>query len=192
MWLQNILSFIKTFFTDRKWEKIRAVLWFCLITVFIHIIWKFWELKLHYFPVGEFMANAADFFNTLVFNESTWVITHILNIKITTAGNSIFCSNGAGLTLIGSCSGIKQIMQFAILMLVFPGPWKHKLWFIPLGMVIVHFTNVLRVVLLTIVADNWPTQIMYAHDNWLRIMFYVVIFILWLIWVEKISLNKNK
>jgi exosortase/archaeosortase family protein len=190
--MYKILNIIKRFFTEPKWENVRAVFWFCLITVIIHIIWKIWELKLHYFPVSIWMAAAADFFNSLVFNQSTWVVTHILHIKLTTIGTTLTCENGAGITLVGSCSGIKQIMQFAILMLVFPGPWKHKSWFIPLGMIIVHFTNVLRVILLTIIAEHWPSQIMYAHDNWLRFMFYVMIFILWLIWVEKISSNKQK
>jgi exosortase/archaeosortase family protein len=190
--MQKILPLIRKFLADPKWEKIRAVLWFCLITIVIHIIWKFWELKLNYFPVRTLMVVTADFFNGMVFNQSTWVVTHILHIKLTTIGTILVCENGAGLSIVGSCSGIKQIMQFAILMLVFPGPWKHKSWFIPLGMIIVHFTNVLRIILLTIVADNWPTKINYAHDNWLRFMFYVVIFILWMIWVEKISFNKDK
>ena len=189
--MNKILNVLKQFFTEPKWEKIRAIFWFCLITVIIHIIWKVWELKLHYFPIGTLMTMAADFFNGVVFSQSTWVTIHILKIKLTTIGTSLICENGYSLTVVGSCSGIKQIMQFVLLMLIFPGPWKHKSWFIPLGMIIVHFTNVLRITLLTVVASKWPSQINYAHDNWLRIMFYVVIFILWLIWVEKISLSKN-
>jgi hypothetical protein len=45
---------------------------------------------------------------------------------------------------------------------------------------------------LAIVADNWPDKIHTAHDNYLRIMFYVVIFGLWLLWVEKIAVKKEK
>jgi exosortase/archaeosortase family protein len=135
------------------------------------------------------MLIGSDFFVDQVYKQSTWVITHVLNIKIAENNNAFFCQNGAGLILNDSCSGIKQIMQFAILMLIFPGPWKHKAWFIPLGMFIVHLTNVLRIILLAVVAEHSPANIKYAHDNWLRIMFYVVIFGLWLIWVEKIAVK---
>ena len=189
--IKRLVDFIRVFFTDSRWEKVRGVFWFCLITVLIHVIWRFWVIQLHTFPLYNWMKAGSDFFIDKLYNQSTWVITHILNIRITQDNNAFFCQNGSGLILNDSCSGIKQIMQFAILMLVFPGPWKHKAWFIPLGMFIVHLTNVLRIVLLTVVAEYSPANIKYAHDNWLRIMFYVVIFTLWLIWVEKIAGKKG-
>ena len=189
--IKNLIDNIKIFFTDPRWEKVRGVFWFCLITVVIHFTWRFWTIHLHSFPLYNWMLIGSDFFVDQVYKQSTWVITHILNIKIIENNNAFFCQNGAGLILNDSCSGIKQIMQFAILMLIFPGPWKHKAWFIPLGMFIVHLTNVLRIILLAVVAEHSPANIKYAHDNWLRIMFYVVIFALWLIWVEKIAVKEK-
>jgi exosortase/archaeosortase family protein len=190
--IKSLIDNIKIFFTDPRWEKVRGVFWFCLITVVIHFSWRFWVNHLNAWPLYSFMAWGSDFFITEIFSQSTWVITHILRIPITEHNTAFYCQNGSGLILNDSCSGIKQIMQFALLMLIFPGPWKHKAWFIPLGMIIVHFTNVLRIVLLTVVAEHWPAHIKYAHDNWLRIMFYVVIFIMWMIWVEKIAVKKAK
>jgi len=188
---KTLIENIRIFFTDPRWEKVRGVFWFCLITVLIHVLWRFWVIQLHSFPLYNWMLAGSDFFIDQVYKQSTWVITNILHIKITEVNNAFFCQNGAGLLLNDSCSGIKQIMQFAILMLVFPGPWKHKAWFIPLGMFIVHLTNDLRIILLTVVAEYSPANVKYAHDNWLRIMFYVVIFALWLLWVEKIAVKKK-
>jgi exosortase/archaeosortase family protein len=188
--IKNLIANLKIFFTDPRWEKVRGVFWFCLITILIHVSWRFWVINLHSFPLLNWMKTASDFFLVILYNQSTWVVTNILNIRITEVNNAFFCENGAGLVLNESCSGIKQILQFALLMLIFPGPWKHKAWFIPLGMVVVHFTNVLRIVILTVVAEHWPTNIQYMHDNWVRIMFYVVIFAMWLIWVEKIDDKK--
>jgi exosortase/archaeosortase family protein len=136
------------------------------------------------------MKIASAFFINVLYEQSTWVVTHILNIKITEIKNGYYCENGAGLVINEGCSGIKQILQFAVLMLIFPGPWKHKAWFIPLGMFIVHLTNVLRIVLITIVIEHWPANFQTAHDTYLRVMFYVVIFALWLFWVEKIAVRK--
>jgi exosortase/archaeosortase family protein len=179
------------FLHDPKWEKIRAVLWFCLITVIIHFAWRFWVNSLNYFPVKNFMSQLSGFFTVLVFDQSTWFITHIFNMKISISENVFSCPSNYSIAINESCSGIKQILQFALLLMIIPGPWKKKLWYIPLGMVIVHFTNILRISLLSVVANNWPAKMQYYHDNWLRILFYVVIFLLWLIWVEWIG-SKNK
>jgi exosortase/archaeosortase family protein len=183
--------FIKEFLTEDRWKKVRGILWFCLITILIHLSWKIWELKLHYFPIANLMKSLAIIFNTMVFDQSSWVLIHLLKIKLAIFSTTMYCDNGAGVSLVGSCSGIKQIMQFALLMIIFPGTWKKKAWYIPLGMIIVHLTNVLRIICLGVIANNWPDKIQYAHDNWLRIMFYVVIFGLWVLWVEKIDVKKT-
>ena len=188
--IKTLIDNIKLFFTDPRWEKVRGVFWFCLITVVIHVIWRFWANNLHSFPIYTGMKIVSAFFINVLYEQSTWVVTHILNIKITEIKNGYYCENGAGLVINESCSGIKQIIQFAILMLIFPGPWKHKAWFIPLGMFIVHLTNVLRIVLITIIVDHWPANFQIAHDTYLRVMFYIVIFGLWLLWVEKIAVKK--
>jgi exosortase/archaeosortase family protein len=187
---KTIVENIRIFFTDERWEKVRAVFWFCLITIVIHFGWRFWAIQLHSWPLYHLMLKWSDVFVDMVYKQSTWFISHVLHIPITKYGYVFMCQNGFGLEINDSCSGIKQIMQFVILMLVFPGPWKHKTWFIPLGVVIVHLTNVLRIIILAVVAANSPGNIKSTHDSYMRIMFYVVIFALWLLWVEKISVKK--
>jgi exosortase/archaeosortase family protein len=190
--IKKLTDFIKMFFTDPRWEKIRAVFWFCLITVLIHISWRFWVIHLHYFPVRGGMIIISDFLVNQLYDQSLWVVQNIMGIQVKSIANAIYCENGAGIAVVESCSGVKQILQFALLMLIIPGPWKHKLWYIPLGMFIVHLTNILRISLLVVVAKHSPANIEYYHDNWLRIMFYVVIFLLWLLWVEKIAGRKTQ
>ena len=48
----------------------------------------------------------------------------------------------------------------------------------------VHFTNILRVVLLSLVSVYNPGRWHFAHDTILRVMFYVVIFAMWVVWVN--------
>ena len=188
--IKNLIENIKIFFTDTRWEKIRAVFWFCVITIAIHVLWRFWAIYLDYFPIKGGMVAISEFLVNQVYDQSLWVVKNIFRIRVEAIANAMYCENGAGIMVVESCSGVKQIMQFAILMLIFPGPWRHKSWYIPLGIIIVHLTNILRISLLVVVAKHSPENIEYAHDNWLRIMFYVVIFILWLIWVEKIAYHK--
>jgi exosortase/archaeosortase family protein len=90
-----------------------------------------------------------------------------------------------------SCSGLKPILQFILLMILYPGPWKKKLWFIPMGVVIVHLTNLFRIIGLSVVIVTEPQYWHFSHDNLFRPFFYVIIFLLWVWWVEKLIVSKK-
>ena len=180
------LQWLVKFWRDPKHRQIRGVFWFVVITLVIHYSYRFWAQDLHYYPIQAWMASLRDFMTQMVYKQSTWVDYHILGLNLEKEGMTMFFSNGAGITINGSCSGDKQILQLALLLLVYPGKWKYKLWFIPLGMVIVHATNILRIVLLSLVAIWRPEWMESAHDTVLRGMFYVVIFGVW-VWFVKLS-----
>jgi exosortase/archaeosortase family protein len=188
---KTTLQSLKSFFVEPQWEKVRGVFWFCLITLIFHILWRIWANTLHFFPIQPFISSIRNFLVHQLFNQSTYILNNILNITIYTEPNVIITKNGIRLLLGESAAGLKQMCQFAILILFFSGQWKHKAWFIPVGIIILHLTNIFRIVCLVIIAMHWPGQIHYAHDNWLRILYYIVIFGLWLVWVEKIAYKNN-
>ncbi len=85
-----------------------------------------------------------------MFDSLTQVVfehTHkLLDLIITneTFDRTFVFTNECSVRIVPSCSGIKQMLQISLLLIIYPGPWKHKLWFIPMGMVIIHFTNIIR------------------------------------------------
>ena len=81
------------------------------------------------------------------------------------------------------------IMLF--LMLLFPGPWKAKLWFIPLGLVVIHFVNVFRIFGLGLTLIPWPAYFDQFHDYFFKTIFYFIIFLMWVVWVEFIAHRKS-
>jgi exosortase/archaeosortase family protein len=189
---KSFINSVRSFFTEPQWGKLRGILWFCLLTMIIHIAWRLWANSLNFYPVQDLVNRTEGFLVDNLIKISAFIISHILNIDITVSDRSIITGNHIRLILKDSASGLKQMIQFALLIMIFPGPWKRKGWFIPLGMIIVYLTNIFRMICLVIVAIHWPLQIHYAHDNWLKILFYVAIFALWLVWVEKISIRKAK
>ncbi|MFC2107759.1 hypothetical protein ACFLRY_05445, partial [Bacteroidota bacterium] len=38
-----------------KLQPLLAVFWFCLITIVIHILWRLWAYRTHYWPIEEEM-----------------------------------------------------------------------------------------------------------------------------------------
>ena len=70
----------------------------------------------------------------------------------------------SAVTVAPECTSLKQWMHWLFLMLIFPGPWKHKAWYIPLGLVIVEFTNVVRIVGIALFLRPYPDSFALAHD----------------------------
>ncbi|MCX6250405.1 MAG: exosortase/archaeosortase family protein [Bacteroidetes bacterium] len=179
---------ITSFLIDRKWRQVRGVALFCLITILIHVFWRFWANRLNYFPLGDIMEKANEVVAQWIFAQSLWIITNILHINVKIApGSVLWLDNHCGIVINPSCSGLKPIIQFIILMLLFPGSWKRKLWYIPLGIALIYLTNLVRVSSMAITGALIPDILKFTHDYILRPMFYVVIFGLWWFWQEKIG-----
>ena len=180
----QILNKYKDFINKYKLQALRDVAIFAIITLFFHYIW--WHgLKDFLLDFGGF-KELEQFLAHQVFLASAWIVENILNYNIWTADNTLYFENNGYVAVLGSCSGLKQFYQWTVLMILFPGPWKKKLWYIPLGIVAIHIVNILRIVILSIVVLNWPEYWDFIHEWVLRPFFYVVIFAMWVLWVEKI------
>jgi exosortase/archaeosortase family protein len=178
---------IKSLFTEPRYKHFRDVFWFAVITLAIHYSYRFWAIGLDYWPIQEWMTGLHQAMTSWVFHQSVWVNRDILGIPMELSGQTMTFENTSWITINGSCAGDKQILQFMLLLLIYPGMRKHKLWYIPLGMLIIHGTNILRIVLLSLVSVYKPEWWHLAHNTVLRGMFYVVILILWIIWVERVN-----
>jgi len=182
----NYTSFIKKY----KLQPLIDVAIFAIIIVFFHYIWwhgfkSFLQNFAAFNQVEAFLAHQ-------IFLPSSWIVEHVLNYNITTSENTLYFPELNGYVAVeGSCSGLKQFYQWTILMILFPGPWKKKLWFIPAGLLTIHIVNIFRIVILSVIVVHWPQQWDLIHMWILRPFFYVVIFAMWVLWVEKIRGGEN-
>jgi len=160
------------------------VLMFAIITFVFHRF--YWEFNKAIMSVG-FVADVTNWLAEQVFRQSLWFNTRVLGMHIEVAPPTtmLFPQVNGYITVNDSCSGFKQFYQIAVLFILFPGPWKHKLWFIPTGWVIMFFTNVFRIIVLSLILIWKPEYWTFSHDWILRPFFYVVIFALWVWWVER-------
>lgn len=92
-----------------------------------------------------------------------------------------------GLFLGDSCNGIALFALFSIFIIAFPGRITYKIIFIPAGIVLIHFLNVLRVIILAIIEIYSYEWTEFNHTYTFTIFIYVVIFMMWLLWVSKFS-----
>jgi exosortase family protein XrtF len=93
--------------------------------------------------------------------------------------------DGSNGVWIGSeCNGLKLIALFAVFVIAYPGPVRHKLWFIPAGIIAIHFLNVLRVAFLAIISKTNSSWLAFNHSYTFTFLVYGFIFGLWVIWVN--------
>ena len=89
------------------------------------------------------------------------------------------------------CNGIKIFGLFSIFILSFRGEVKQKLLFIPLGVIVLHFLNVLRIAVLTYISGVNPYILNFNHNITFQLIIYAAMLGLWYLWIIKFSLIKE-
>jgi exosortase family protein XrtF len=105
---------------------------------------------------------------------------------------TIGIDGSTGVWIGDACNGITLFMLFTLFIVSYPGPWKHKAWFIPTGIVIIHLCNVFRIMALCIMARYKREWLDFNHTYTFQLLMYVIIFLLWLWWMKRYSGLKLK
>ncbi|MFN3530003.1 MAG: exosortase/archaeosortase family protein [Bacteroidia bacterium] len=180
MWLENRLP--AKFRKAAPYAFVIEIALFMVITYGFHELWWFFATEI---KSTVFIQLSADYLADMVYQASYWVNKSIFGLQMTEEGwNVMRFANNKALLVAESCSGLKQFFQVAVLFLLYPGPWRHKLWFIPLGFIAIHLTNIVRVVFLSLWMAHDVPYWDFAHDWIMRPMYYIVIFALWYLWNE--------
>ena len=93
-----------------------------------------------------------------------------------------------------ACNGIPLFAVFTIVISCFPGPWKTKLWYIPIGILFIHLINIIRLAILSIIVFYSPDSLDFNHTYTFQILVYGLMFLLWIRWIKKysgIEIKKN-
>lgn len=95
--------------------------------------------------------------------------------------------------LIGTpCNGLSLFALFSGFIIAFPGRFVQKLIFIPIGILIIHVLNILRVVGLALVVVYQPDSLSFNHKYTFTIIIYTCIFFMWMLWVKKFAILKGE
>jgi exosortase family protein XrtF len=106
----------------------------------------------------------------------TWSVNRIIGI-----------GENAGIELVDGCTGISAIGLFLGFILAYPGDWKKRVSYSLFGIGVIYIVNILRIVVLAITQEEWIEFFDFTHDYSTTAIFYLVIFGLWVIWVQLID-----
>ncbi len=184
------LKDIKSYCKDPKNRNTVNVGLFIVLIISFHFIYLGWQ-SLDYWPVEKWVNQLMVWSVNMLYSQACWVLDHVFHIDLTTITSArlLATTNSEGgwarVVIAPECASLKQWMHWIFLMVLFPGPWKHKLWYIPIGLVIIEWTNVIRICGILMMQIPWPNSFHIAHDYIFKVFFYFVIFLMWVLWVEK-------
>jgi len=189
-------------FMKEKWnilsEKIdpyKGVLCFFFVMILANLFWKLVVRSDEYgIYVTAFGFDISAFASS--FTRGVVVLAHsflydVLGMSVKMNGLSLAFENHETILIVWGCAGFKQMFIFTVIMLFSYGPWKHKLWFIPAGVVFCYFLNVFRVILLALISYNYSNMLDFFHAYVFKYAFYGIIFLVWIFWNEYFGHEKN-
>lgn len=157
-------------------------------------IGAFLALYIGWTVLYEWVIQPNGWLDQLVINDSSrWSL-----FLLETLGYDTFMGNHPTIRTIGiegttglwigdPCDGINLFALFSFFVIAYPGNWKHKLWFVPAGITLIHFMNIVRISLLCIIVRDRPQWLEFNHTYLFQTLMYILIFVLWFVWIRRFS-----
>lgn len=161
---------------------------FLIKAVFLYLIWYLvYELWLH--PSGK-----VDLLVIRNLEDLSGILLKLLGYSLISESDissirTIGIDGTHGIWIGDPCNGIVLFALFSGFVLAYPGPWKTKAWFIPLGLITIHILNVLRIAALALIVYHFPNPnvLDFNHTYTFTILVYGYVFLLWYLWATRLS-----
>ena len=172
-------------------EPYSGIIYFVVLLMLSHFFWKFTVLGDETETVVTFFGmNISAPFN-LMADHVAKVTTRMLEIMgysiSLSADNVVRHDNNVAVHVVWACTGLKQAYIFVCIIAFYRGTLKNKLWFIPLGLLVVYLFNIFRIVSITALIKEHPEWFYILHEHVFKYLFYVIIFGMWIFWEEVVS-----
>ncbi len=167
-----------------------GIIYFVVILTVSHFFWKFTVL-------GDETDQIVTFFGLNISAPFNFMATHVANVtahilkwlgyQFTLTNNTIIYSSNVGVHIVWACSGLKQAYIFTCIIGFYRGSLRNKVWFIPIGLLVVYIVNVIRITAIAALIKDHPDWFYHLHEHLFKYLFYAIIFGMWVIWEEKFS-----
>ena len=172
---------MKSILPDNKFQRFiitAGIVYFSWYLLYIFIIHPFKKIDL--FVIDATVALSEKILNKLHY------------ITFTGEDRVIGIDGSSGLWIGDKCDGIELFALFGVFIIAYPGLIWRKAIYIPVGIISIELINVMRIVSLAVVQHNYPKWIEFNHSYVFNVLVYGYIFLLWMIWANKLSGAKTK
>ncbi len=170
----------------KKWNTPLLIqLWIFLLFIFLfQLLWGKFEIDLNTIPL---FVNISDHIGNLLLVTTPALLNLLFDVEIVRNGISIILPNGFSIDYDFYLSGIKQMCLVILLFILIPGPWKKKLWYVPITVIGIFVTVFIQFLVLTFHCLVHPEHLHLIQDLLVGPIFYFVILVMWMAWVLVIA-----
>ncbi len=93
--------------------------------------------------------------------------------------------------IIEGCNAVSVMILFTAFVVAFAGPLRSTAIFIVSGCIVIHVLNIARIALLAAAIHKYPEHEHFLHGVIFPLFIYGVVFMLWVIWVNRFSYHSN-
>jgi len=131
------------------------------------------QLHLHMHPVQKGMAS---------------IVTAGANLLGAGAevDDTIIKTRHAALEINHECTGVFVLLVYVMFVLAYPAPWSHRASGIAIGVGVLTAINLARLVVLTLIASNYPDWFAYFHEYFFQGLFIALLAFLASLWTEQV------
>lgn len=142
--------------------------------------------------LNGFGDNEVDTITRIVSGNTENVLTWFYkSVRFVEANNEpsfvVYLFDQSIVRIVEGCNGISVIILFVSFIVAFSGSLKNTLLFVFGGSLIIYILNVLRIAVLIVLLYSFPGHTHLLHAVLFPLIIYGVVFVLWVIWVNKFS-----
>ena len=147
---------------------------------------------LYQFFLSSFEGNKIDTITRMV-GHNTQQFLQIFDAKARSEVNEtngyilLFYHDRYVARIIEGCNAISVIILYVSFIVAFSGKIKATLFFVFGGSFLIYVLNVFRIAILCVLITSFPDQEHFLHTVVFPLFIYGVVFILWVVWVNKYS-----
>lgn len=180
-----------------RWQQIKTllapyadVIIFMLTLLVANYAWKWTvvgdegEMLVTWF--GLDITAPFDWFATNTAAAVYWFIGLFRDTAFMSDPLTIRFQSGSAVRIVWACTALKQSFIWLCLLLTTRGGNWHKLWFIPFGWLCIYLFNILRIASIAMLIEFHPDWFHLLHNYLFKYLFYGMMFLLWLWFVEGI------
>ncbi|MCQ2342109.1 MAG: exosortase/archaeosortase family protein [Paludibacteraceae bacterium] len=173
---------------QRIWREYKDIILFVAAMLLANLLWK---ITVHGDERGIGEVTWLGLVVTPVFDAIAAHVTQcvywavaLFRDTVHVNGTYIYFDSGSGSHIVWSCTPVKQGFIWLCILLASRGAWVHKLWFIPVGWVLIYGINIVRIAAISLIIEHHPELFEVMHSYVFKYAFYGCMFVMWLCWTE--------
>jgi exosortase/archaeosortase family protein len=146
----------------------------------------------YYSPfVDEHLDYIAGFRHLLI-SISAWIL-RMAGYRVFTSDTTLHAFNTGGINVVYSCLGFGVMSFFVAFVLAWPQKSvKSKLWFIPMGLLLIQTMNIARFIIITLFWGNSPYRSLVDHHTIFNLILYGILLASIYFWINNNELADHK